>query len=51
LSSPRAGGAASKGPMTLKRKVAHRSGEGTFEDWVDIAVRIFFAGALAMSEF
>ena len=40
-SSPRAGGAASKGPTTPKRKVAHRSGEGTFEESVDIAVCIF----------
>src|ERR1700722_2024343 len=40
-SSPRSGGAANNGPITLKRKRAHRSWERTTPERLDIAPFIF----------
>src|SRR5260370_42339736 len=42
-SSPRSGGAASNGPITLKRNRAHRSWERASPETLDIAFFIFFA--------
>src|ERR1700730_16908410 len=41
-SSPRSGGAANNGPITLKRKRAHRSWERGSPEGLDIALFIFF---------
>src|SRR6201984_952831 len=45
-SSPRSGGAANNGPITLKRKRAHRSWERGSPEGLDIASFIFFCSPL-----